>query len=149
MKKRIIAFAVMCMLLLGLCGSVMAYADNSDIETPGYSYNLIDTGTKWSGECTDPAEKKRGANSRAVNNMRFSSGGGYTVLFRVHSKNGARWFVATNEVWNYCERKLFTWNFDFGDPGYKYKMEARRNTKETDSSIAVAGTWSPDDKNTQ
>ena len=46
----IIDFAVMCMLLLGLCGSVMAYADNSDIETPGYSYKLRDTGTTWSGE---------------------------------------------------------------------------------------------------
>lgn len=145
MKKRIIAFAVMCMLLLGLCGSVMAYADGSIAD---YTYILPDTGTKWSGKCTDPIKKLRSANSRAVNNMEYSNGGGYTVLFRVHSKNGARWFVATNEVWNYCERKLFTWNSDFGDSGYYYKMEARRNTKETQDTITVTGSWSPDDKNT-
>ena len=147
MKKRIIAFAVMCMLLLGLCGSVMAYA--ADIIIEDYTYILGDTGSGWSGNCTDPINKKRGANSRAVNNMEYSSGNGSTVLFRVHSRNGLRWFVATNEVWNYCDRRLFTWNSDFGDPGYDYKMEARRNTKESGKAITVTGSWSPDDKNTQ
>ena len=44
--------------------------------------------------------------------------------------------------------KLFTWNSDFGDSGYDYKMEARRNTKETKDTITVTGSWSPDDKNT-
>ena len=67
MKKRIIAFAVMSMLLLGLCGSVMAYADNIIIED--YTYILEDTDTGWSGKYTDPIIKKRSANSRAVNNM--------------------------------------------------------------------------------
>lgn len=147
MKKRIIAFAVMCMLLLGLCGSVMAYA--ADIIIEDYTYILGDTGTGWGSNYTDPINKKRGANSRAVNNMEYSSGNGSTVLFRVQSRNGLRWFVATNEVWNYCERKLFTWNSDFGDPGYDYRMEARRNTKERGETITVTGSWSPDDKNTQ
>ena len=92
MKKRIIAFAVMCMLLLGLCGSVMAYA--ADIIIEDYTYILGDTGTGWGGNYTDPINKKRGANSRAVNNMEYSSGNGSTVLFRVQSRNGLRWFVA-------------------------------------------------------
>ena len=147
MKKRIIAFAVMSMLLLGLCGSVMAYA--ADIIIEDYTYILEDTDTGWSGKYTNPIIKKRSANSRAVNNMEYSSGNGSTVLFRVHSRNGLRWFVATNEDWNYCERKLFTWNSDFGDPGYNYRMEARRNTKESGKTITVTGSWSPDDKNTQ
>lgn len=147
MKKRIIAFAVMCMLMLGLCGSVIAYADGVTIKD--YTYILPDTGTNWSGLYTGTIVKKRSANSRAVNNMEYSSGDGYTVLFRVHSRNGLRWFVATDEVWNYCKRKLFTWNSSFGDPGYDYKMEARRNTKETKETITVTGSWSPDDKNTQ
>ena len=147
MKKRIVAFAVMCMLLLGLCGSVMAYA--ADIIIEDYTYILGDTGSGWSGKYTNPIIKKRSANSRAVNNMEYSSGNGSTVLFRCHSRNGFRWFVATNEVWNYCDRKLFTWNSGYGDPGYDYKMEARRNTKETQETITVTGSWSPDDKNTQ
>lgn len=146
MKKRIIAFAVMCMLIVGLCGSAIAYA--TDITIKDYTYILPDTGTSWSGQYSPTIVKKRGANSRAVNNMEYSSGGGHTVLFRVHSKNGLRWFVATNEVWNYCERKLFTWNSGFGDPNYDYKMEARRNTNETLPTITVTGSWSPDDKNT-
>ena len=147
MKKRIAAFLVLCVLMVGLCSSVMAYA--SDIEIADYTYILGGTGTSWSGKYTSALEKHRSSNSRAVNNMEYSSGGGYTVLFRVHSRNGLRWFVATNEVWNYCSRKLFTWNSGYGDPNYDYKMEARRNTKETKSTITITGSWSPDDKNTQ
>ncbi len=40
MKKRIAAFLVLCVLMVGLCSSVMAYA--SDIEIADYTYILGD-----------------------------------------------------------------------------------------------------------
>lgn len=145
MRKRNLIIAVITLMMIGVCGS--AIAQTSSIEIADYTYTLKNTGTDWGGEYSSELVKHNGPNSRAVNNMEYSSGGPYTVLFRVHSKNGLRWFPATNEVWNYCDRKLFTWNSGFGDLGYKYRMEARRNTKETKESITITGSWSPDDKN--
>lgn len=146
MKKRFVAMVMAIALMTCMCGATMAYA--SDVDVADYAYTLPDTGERWSGEYSPTLKKHRKANSRAVNNMEYSSGNGSTVLFRVHCKNGVRWFVATNEVWNYCSRKLFTWNSSYGEPNCDYKMEARRNTKETKPTITVAGSWSPDDKNT-
>lgn len=145
MKNRALALVMTLILLVGMCGGVAAYA--ADIEIGNYTYILSDTGTGWGNNYSGELTKHGNSGSRAVNNMEYSSGNGSTVLFRVHSKNGLRWFVATNEVWNYCARKLFTWNSGYGDPGYAYRMQARRNTNEIASTITVTGSWSPDDKN--